>query len=243
MLVRFTSYLRAHVRRFHPVAPRLTVGWATAGAFASVPKEMGAATFAKPAARSGRPFLAGSHGTRRGRPAGRALRALRGRDRAALDELYDTYAGTVFGYLVSVLRDRGTAEDIHQQVFLEVWQRAPSYDPERASVLTWILTIARSRALDELRRRVPEPRDPSTLTVAPDDDPEHSPETFVERWRVAHLLSLLSAEESELLRMRFYEDLPQTEIAARTGIALGTVKMRMAAALATLRELLDEEGV
>ena len=173
------------------------------------------------------------------------LGALRRRDRAAHDEIYETYAGTVFGYLINLLGDRGTAEDIHQQVFLEVWQRAPAYDPERAGVLTWILTIARSRALDELRRRVPEPHDPSTLTVAlaPDDDPEYSPDASLERWRVAHMLSLLSAEEAQLLRLRFYDDLPQTEIAARTGIPLGTVKMRMVSALATLRELLDEEEV
>jgi RNA polymerase sigma-70 factor, ECF subfamily len=73
------------------------------------------------------------------------------------------------------LGDRGAAEDVHQQVFLEVWQRAPGYDPYRASIFTWIMAIARSRAVDELRRRVPEPRDPgeqSALGLAEDDDPE-----------------------------------------------------------------------
>ena len=119
---------------------------------------------------------------------------------------------------------------VHQQVFLEVWQRASSYDPQRASILTWIMTIARSRAIDELRRRVPEPQDPgehTRLGLTEDDDPERSPDALVERWRVAHLLSRLRAEESELLRMRFYEGLSQAEIAERTEIPLGTVKMRM----------------
>jgi RNA polymerase sigma-70 factor, ECF subfamily len=183
---------------------------------------------------------------RRGSRPGHADRGtakqLRRRDRAALDRLYGEYAPTVLGYLINTLRDRGTAEDVHQQVFLEVWQRAPDYDPERASVLTWIMTIARSRAIDELRRRRPEPHDPSrSLEMAEDPDPEQSPDALIERWRVAHLLSRLRPEEAELLRMRFYEGLSQSEIAERTGIALGTVKMRMVAALRRLRDLIEEE--
>ena len=151
----------------------------------------------------------------------------------------------MLGYLVNVLGDRGTAEDVHQQVFLEVWQRAPAYDPARASILTWIMTIARSRAVDQLRRRVPEPHDPSgsqMMALAVDDDPERSPDALVERWQVAHLLGRLRPEEAELLRMRFYEELSQTEIAERTGIPLGTVKMRMVSALETLRGLVEREA-
>jgi RNA polymerase sigma-70 factor (ECF subfamily) len=176
-------------------------------------------------------------------PGRRFVGALRRRDRDALEHLYGEYAPTVLGYLVNAIGDRGRAEDVHQQVFLEVWQRAPGYDPERASVLTWIMTIARSRAIDELRRRVPEPRDPSdAFGELEDADPEGSPDALVERWRVAHLLSHLRPEEASLLRMRFYEGLSQSEIADRTGVALGTVKMRMVAALRRLRELLDAEA-
>ena len=173
-----------------------------------------------------------------------SARALHRRDRAALEGVYGEYAPTVLGYLVNILGDRGTAEDVHQQVFLEVWQRAPDYEPARASILTWIMTIARSRAIDELRRRVPEPKDPSEygrLGLAEDADPELSPDALVERWRVAHLLSRLRADEAELLRMRFYDGLSQSAIAQRTGIPLGTVKMRMVAALRKLRDMIDEE--
>jgi RNA polymerase sigma-70 factor (ECF subfamily) len=181
----------------------------------------------------------------RGSPlSGRFTRALKRRERTALDQLYDEYAGTVLAYLVNTLGDRGAAEDVHQQVFLEVWQRAPGYDPRRAGLLTWIMTIARSRAIDELRRRVPEPHDPghsTTLAVVRDDDPEVSPEALVERWRVAHLLSRLRPDEARLLRMRFYEGLSQSEIAAQTGVPLGTVKMRMVSALERLRDLVAEE--
>ena len=181
---------------------------------------------------------------RTGRSARGFAQALRRRERAALDGLYGEYAPTVLGYLVNTLGDRGAAEDVHQQVFLEVWQRAPDYDPGRASVLTWIMTIARSRAIDELRRRVPEPADPSEDTafrIVEDPDPELSPDALVERWRMAHLLSRLRPEEAELLRMRFYDELSQSEIAERTEIPLGTVKMRMVAALRRLRDLVDQE--
>ena len=176
------------------------------------------------------------------RPGRGFVGALKRRDRSSLESLYREYAPTVLGYLINTLGDRGAAEDVHQQVFLEVWQRAPSYDPERASLLTWIMTIARSRAIDEQRRRRPEPRDPAGgLELADVEDPELSPDALVERWRVAHLLSRLRPDEAELLRMRFYEGLSQTEISERTEIRLGTVKMRMVAALRRLRDMIDEE--
>jgi RNA polymerase sigma-70 factor (ECF subfamily) len=199
---------------------------------------MGAATIAMPMqARPGAFLSRGSRGGARG-----LVRGLRQRDRAALDRVYGEYAPTVLGYLINTMGDRGAAEDVHQQVFLEVWQRAPEYDPDRASVLTWIMTIARSRSIDELRRRRPEPQDPAHGVDAEADlDPELDPDALVERWRIAHLLSRLRPEEAELLRMRFYEGLSQSEIAERTGIALGTVKTRMVAALRRLRDLIEAE--
>ncbi len=212
------------------------IGWATAAAAFCVAVAMAAGALAIP--------VVGRRPLRRSvkRPGRGFVAALRRREREALDDVYAEYAPTVLGYLVNTLPDRGMAEDVHQQVFLEVWQRAPSYDPERASVLTWIMTIARSRAVDELRRRVPEPRElEGTLGGVADADPERSPDALVERWRVAHLLSRLRDEEAELLRLRFYEGLSQSEIATRTELPLGTVKMRMVAALRRLRDLIDEE--
>jgi RNA polymerase sigma-70 factor (ECF subfamily) len=166
--------------------------------------------------------------------------ALANRDPRALEEVYERYGRACFGFLVNLLRDREAAEDVQQQVFLEVWQRAPTYERERASLLTWIMTIARSRGIDHLRRRVPEP----TGTLAGDERLPAADDTtdeLVERWRVTALLEGLQPEEAMLLRMRFYDDLPQTEIAERTGIPLGTVKMRMVRALRRLRELVDEK--
>jgi RNA polymerase sigma-70 factor (ECF subfamily) len=121
----------------------------------------------------------------------------------------------------------------------EVWRRAGDYDPRRAGLLTWVLTIARSRAIDHLRRRVPEPRDPQrpdARTVASGDD------ALLERWRVAQLLSRLPESERALLRLRFYDELSQSEISAATGIPIGTVKARMVRGLTRLREMIEAEG-
>lgn len=170
--------------------------------------------------------------------------ALRAGDPRALETFHARFGGTVFGYLLATLRERAAAEDVFQTVMTEVWRRAPRYDPERGSLATWALTIARSRAIDELRRRRPEPLDPADLpetaaapgTVAPQDE-------ALDRWRMAHLLAQLPSEERHLLELRFYAELSQSEIATRTGLPLGTIKSRMVRGLERLRGLMDEEGV
>jgi RNA polymerase sigma-70 factor (ECF subfamily) len=177
---------------------------------------------------------------RRGDGAERRLAVrLRAGDPDALADAYDAYGAATFGLLVRLLGDRGAAEDVQQQVFTEVWRRAGDYDPGRAGLLTWMLTIARSRAIDHLRRRVPEPRDPQRAdprTIEGDAD------ALLERWRIAQLLGRLPEDERALLRMRFYDELSQSEIAAATGIPLGTVKARMVRGLTRLREMIEVEG-
>jgi len=165
---------------------------------------------------------------------------LLGDDPRALEEIHARSGAAVFSYLRRVLRDAGTAEDVFQQVFAEVWRRRLEYDPSRSALTTWLFTIARSRALDEQRRRRPWPVDPAALPEAV-EPPEHDAE--IDRWLVADLLGSLPALERELLQLRFYDELSQTEIAARTGLPLGTVKTRMVRALARLRERMDEEGL
>ncbi len=168
---------------------------------------------------------------------------LRRRDPDALARVHAEYGRTVLGFLLRMLRDRATAEDVFQQVMLEAWQRGPTYDPQRASPLTWLMTIARSRAVDQLRRRVPEPRDPSgsLALLEGEADPGADLDALVEQWRMAHLLAQIPDEEADLLRRRFYGGRSQREIAEETGIPLGTVKMRMVHALGRLRGLIDEE--
>lgn len=168
-----------------------------------------------------------------------ALRLAAG-EPGALEEAYERYGRICFGYLVNALRDRSAAEDVQQQVFLEAWQRASSYDSQRAGLLTWIMTIARSRAIDHLRRRVPEPVGDLAMTEQARPAIDET-EALVEHWRFAGLLERLHPDEARMLRMRFYEELTQAEIAERTGVPLGTVKMRMVSGLRRLRELLEEQ--
>ena len=165
------------------------------------------------------------------------------RDEAALGDLHALCGRTVMGFLVRALRDRASAEDVFQQVFLEAWQRGPAYDPGRASPLTWVMAIARSRAIDQLRKRVPEPRDPAGSLALLEGEGDHGAvvDELVERWHFAGLLGQLPEEEADILRRRFYGGATQTEIAEATGIPLGTVKMRMVQGLARLRDLLDAE--
>jgi RNA polymerase sigma-70 factor, ECF subfamily len=180
---------------------------------------------------------------RRRRVDRRAAAALAHRRPEAMALVMEAHGRTILGYLTQLLRDRSTAEDVLQQVLLEVWQRAPSYDRTRASLLTWVLTIARSRAVDELRRRVPEPVDPMAAAerARRGEPSEDEPERLLERWRIAALLERLPRDESSLLRLRFYDGLTQSEIAERTGISPGTIKSRMVNGLTQLRELLEAE--
>jgi RNA polymerase sigma-70 factor, ECF subfamily len=200
--------------------------------------EMQAEAFTLPA-----PASAPAAGGARRRAPDRAERRLAARLRAgdtdALAAAYDAYGAATFGLLQRMLGDRAAAEDVQQQVFTEVWRRAGDYDPRRAGLLTWVLTIARSRAIDHLRRRVPEPRDPQlpdARTVEAEAD------ALLERWRLAQLLGRLPQDERALLRLRFYDERSQSEISAATGIPIGTVKARMVRGLTRLREMIEAEG-
>jgi RNA polymerase sigma-70 factor (ECF subfamily) len=179
-------------------------------------------------------------------PASRADRALgaalRSGDARAVETFHAQYGSTIFGYLLHVLRERAAAEDVFQQVMTEIWRRGARYDAARGSLATWALTIARSRAIDELRRHRPEPHDPAALPEPAEPGPLPQDEAL-DRWRMSHLLSRLPSDERRLLELRFYGDLSQTEIAAQTGLALGTIKSRMVRGLERLRALMDEEGL
>jgi RNA polymerase sigma-70 factor, ECF subfamily len=170
-------------------------------------------------------------------------RAFRRREDGSLEEAYRRHAPAVLGFLVSVTGDRGAAEDVLQEVFVDAWRRAGDFDPRRAGLATWLMVIARSRAVDHLRRRIPEPRDHTDPAVVTATDPVDAVDDMLGRWRFAALLATLSEEDAHLLRLRFHEGLSQSEISERTGMPLGTVKTRMNRALERLRALVEtEEG-
>ena len=170
-----------------------------------------------------------------------SARRLAAREERALADVYARYARPTFGFLLNALRDRATAEDVQQQVFLEVWQRAPQFDPGRGSLFTWIMMIARSRAIDQLRRRIPIPHDPAD-SPALQTPVEPVVDELVEHWHTVELLERLPHDEAALLRQRFYGGLSQSEISSATGVPLGTVKMRMVSGLRRLRDMMEPES-
>ncbi|MGB2711400.1 MAG: sigma-70 family RNA polymerase sigma factor [Conexibacter sp.] len=162
---------------------------------------------------------------------------MRRRDPDAVRTLNAEYGPSARALLRSTLGDRFAVEDVYQQVLLEAWQRSPSYDPARASLRTWLATIARSRAIDYLRRRVPEPCDPAMTG-------QFGRETVVdpaERLTMEETLRQLPHDEALVVRLHFHVGMSQSQIAAHTGIPLGTVKSRTASALRHLRTLLEDE--
>jgi RNA polymerase sigma-70 factor, ECF subfamily len=170
-------------------------------------------------------------------------RGLRSGESGAFEQLWREHSRSVRAYAFRVVGDAGAAEDVCQQVFAELWERRAAYDPERGSVQAWIMTVARTRTIDYLRRRRPEPRDPAVVDAEQEASQDSGgAEAIVERIAADELLLRIPTEEAGLLRMRFYDGLSQREIAARTQIPLGTVKMRMVQALERLRGLIDGEA-
>ena len=164
-------------------------------------------------------------------------------DERALSELYDRYAGVIYGAGVRYLGDRTLAEDLVQDVFTAVWRGAAGFDPARASFATWMYRITRNRATDLIRRRRARVR---TVGGASHPEPrEEDPTGELSRsFDVASALSRLSPTHREVLVLAYFRGLSQSEISRQTNTPLGTVKSRTTAALRALREsmLTDEDG-
>ena len=166
-------------------------------------------------------------------------------DDSALAELYDRFGRVVYGLALRMLRDRSLAEDAVQDVFLDVWRNAHRFMPERAKASTWILTFAHRRAVDIVRREERRQADPLTDDSAAGIAPEETEEAAwlrFERERVQSALKQLPDVQREALELAYYGGFSQSELAERLGVPLGTIKSRMFAGLARLRELLDESA-
>jgi RNA polymerase sigma-70 factor, ECF subfamily len=164
-------------------------------------------------------------------------------DEDALAELYDRVGRIAYGLALRVLRDERHAEDAVQEAFLQVWRSAATFRAERAKASTWILTLVHRRAVDLVRREERRQADPltddSAAGVAPEETDEAAWLRF-ERERVQAALKQLPDVQREALELAYYGGFSQTELADRLGVPLGTIKSRMFAGLARLRELLDD---
>jgi RNA polymerase sigma-70 factor (ECF subfamily) len=153
-------------------------------------------------------------------------------DREALAKLYERHSSLLLGLAMRIVRERREAEDLLHDVFLEAWRAAKDFDPERGRVRTWLAIRMRSRALDMLKSsRVSRNAGDAGLELLVDDGPTTSPDHA----RVRAVLGALGPEQREVLELAYFEGLSCTEIAERVAIPVGTVKSRLAAALARLR--------
>ena len=171
------------------------------------------------------------------------LRAVAGGDEQALSALYDRYRLILFGLILRILHSQQEAEDVLQEVFLQVWRRASDFDETRGRPFTWLVTLARSRAIDRLRALGSRERTaqeaarsvPDSISTAADDAVKSEQGEIVRQ-----ALRELPDEQRRTLLLAYFEGLTQSEIAERLNTPLGTVKTRMRSGMIKLRELLGE---
>ena len=164
------------------------------------------------------------------------------RDAVALGELYDRHSRLLFSLILRVLRDRGESEDVLQEVFVRVWDRAESYSPALGTPTAWLVRIARNRAIDRLRARhvrahVAESIDapPVAADLGPSGNPEHLARTAEHRRAIVAALDQLPPEQRTLIDAAYFEGYTQSELAEKLGLPLGTVKTRIRTAMQALR--------
>src|ERR1700677_4644077 len=156
-------------------------------------------------------------------------------DQRAMADLYDRYSSVVYAVALRVLGDTGAAEDVLQEVFLQLWRNPGAFDAARGGLGSWLAVITRNRAIDSLRKRRPETDiEDVVLSVAPDLAAE------AERSRVAEkvrgVMGTMAAAQRSALEMAYWEGMSHSEIADKTGEPLGTVKTRIRAGLIALRK-------
>ena len=173
------------------------------------------------------------------------LKAVAARDESALGQLYDHYRLILFGVLMRILNNREEAEDVLQEVFLQVWRRAADFDEKRGRPFTWLVTLARSRGIDRLRSLAAKER----VALAGAKEPSEQVSDAVadalaseQRTLVTKALAQLPEEQKSPLILAYFDGLTQSEIAAKLGAPLGTVKTRMRAGLMKLREALSNQS-
>ena len=168
----------------------------------------------------------------------------------ALSHLYDRYNRLVFTVAYHVVGDTETAEEVTQDVFVRVWEGAGSYRPELAKVSSWLISITRHRAIDELRRRgsrpernqLPWPEETQDgLPVL--DGPHAEVEDTMQQRLVRQAISSLPVDQKQLLGLAFFQGYSHSEIARLTGKPLGTVKSRIRLAMHKLRDVFIDQGV
>lgn len=162
------------------------------------------------------------------------------RDAAAVGELYDRHSRLLYGLILRILRNASAAEEVLQDVFLQMWKRAETFDGTRGTPVAWLVRIARNRAIDRLRANTVDMRTLEAPPPPPSESPEARAALSEEQRALGRALDVLSAEERQLLEHAYFLGFTQSELAERFGLPLGTVKTRIRSALMTLRRELQQ---
>lgn len=161
-------------------------------------------------------------------------------DQSALAELYDRYSSIVYAVALRVLGDTGAAEDVLQEIFLQLWRNPGAFDAARGNLGSWLAVIARNRAIDALRRRRPETDiEDVIVSVAPDLAAQADRSRAAQK--VRDVLGTMPASQRSALEMAYFEGMSHSEIAVKTGEPLGTIKTRIRSGLISLRKAFQTE--
>jgi RNA polymerase sigma-70 factor (ECF subfamily) len=163
------------------------------------------------------------------------LKRMGQRDENAMEDLFRRYSGAVYSVALRVLHDTGQAEDVLQEVFLQLWRNPAAFVQQRGSLGGWLVVVARNRAIDLLRRRKPSDSVEDVVLASSVDVAEEA-ERNTTMQKVRKVMADLPVEQQKTLALAYFEGLSHTEIASRTGDPLGTVKTRIRQALISLRK-------
>jgi len=159
---------------------------------------------------------------------------VRARDESAMAALYDRYSSLVYAVALRVLGDTGAAEDVLQEIFLQLWRKPAAFDSARGSMGAWLSVIARNRSIDALRKRKPE-TDIEDVVLSVETNFADNADRGRALVRIREVMSSMAGPQRSALEMAFFEGMTHTEIAEKTGEPLGTIKTRIRAGLLSLR--------
>ncbi len=175
------------------------------------------------------------------------LERIAAKDQNALADLYDRFSKVLYGIILAVVRDTDDAEDILQEVFIQVWRSAGTYQPALGTAKTWLIRLAHNRAIDLLRSRRHKQKKMEIGGLDSNDADFRTPTDFVSdsTWQaavqkeqaayVSHALAQLPVEQRRLIELAFLNGFTHQEIAQQTGIPLGTIKTRIRSGMSVLR--------
>ncbi len=169
------------------------------------------------------------------------------RDREAFSQLFDYYAPRINAFYLRRGADRGSAEEMTQDVMVTLWRKADLFDPSKSNLATWLYRIARNRRIDLMRRDRLDTVDPGDFLLDIPDESNPDANRMIDAQSREEVLRRamegLPPEALELVRLAFFDGLSHSEIAEKTGLPLGTVKSRIRLSFSKLRRTLEAAGV